>query len=49
MLSFKQKERVVLLSDFNARVGKLVDVDDGIGMFGEDTCNEYGNSHCSMR
>ena len=28
MLSFKQKERVVLLGDFNARVGKSVDVDD---------------------
>ena len=34
VLSFKQKERVVLLGDFNARVGKSVDVDDVIGMFG---------------
>ena len=36
MLRFKQKGRVVLLGDFNARVGKSVDVDDVIGMFGED-------------
>ena len=35
VLSFKQKGRVVLLGDFNARVGNSVDVDDVIGMFGE--------------
>ena len=46
MLSFKQKGRVVLLGDFNARVGKSVDVDDVIGMFGEDFCNGNGNSRC---
>ena len=28
VLSFKQKRRVVLLGDFNARVGISVDVDD---------------------
>ena len=39
VLSFKQKGRVVLLGDFNARVGRSVDVDDVIGMFGEETCN----------
>ena len=39
VLSFKQKGRVVLLGDFNARVGNSVDVDDVIGMFGEDFCN----------
>ena len=43
MLSFKQKGRVVLLGDFNAKVGKSVDVDDVIGMFGEETCNASGN------
>ena len=32
--------KVVLLGDFNARVGKA---DDVIGMFGEDTCNSSGN------
>ena len=33
----------MLLGDFNARVGRSVDVDDVIGMFGEDTCNASGN------
>ena len=32
---FKSKGRVLLLVDFNARVGKSNDVDDVIGMFGE--------------
>ena len=27
---------VVLLGDFNAKVGKSVQIDDVIGMFGED-------------
>lgn len=43
VLSFKQKGRVVLLGDFNARVGKAADMDDVIGMFGEETCNASGN------
>ena len=43
VLSFKEKGRVVLFGDFNARVGKSVEVDDVIGMFGEDTCNASGN------
>ena len=34
VLSFREKGRVVLLSDFNARVGRSVEVDDVIGMFG---------------
>ena len=34
---------MVLLGDFNARVGKAVDSDDVIGMFGEDTCKSSGN------
>ena len=29
--------------DFNARVGRSVEVDDMIGMFGEDACNASGN------
>ena len=37
------KGQVVLLGDFNACVGKSVEVDDVIGMFGEDTCNASGN------
>ena len=40
---FKQKGKVVLLGDFNARIGKSSQVDDVIGMFGEDTCNSSGN------
>ena len=27
---------------FNARVGRFVELDDVIGMFGEDTCNASG-------
>ena len=37
VLGFKQKGRVVLLGDFNARVGRSTDVDDVIGIFGEET------------
>ena len=33
----------MLLGDFNARVGRSVEVDDVIGMFGEDTNNASGN------
>ena len=40
--------RVVLLGDFNARVGKSTDVDDVIGIFGEDTCNRSGNKLISF-
>ena len=43
VLKFREKGRVVLLGDFNARVGKAVEIDDVIGMFGEDTCNASGN------
>ena len=35
VLEYQQKGRVVLLGDFNARVGKSTDVDDVIGSFGE--------------
>ena len=34
---------MVLLGDFNARVGKSIEMDDVIGMFGEKTCNASGN------
>ena len=34
VLGFMQKGRVVLLGDFNVRVGRSTDVDDVIGMFG---------------
>ena len=43
VLSFREMGKVVLLGDFNARVGRSVQIDDMIGMFGEDTCNASGN------
>ena len=33
----------VEFGDFNACVGRSVEVDDVIGMFGEDTCNASGS------
>ena len=39
---FQSKGRVLLLGDFNARVGKSNDLDDVIGMFGEASCNGNG-------
>ena len=39
VLSFREKGKVVLLGDFNARVGRSVHIDDMIGIFGEITCN----------
>ena len=46
VLTFKQKGKVVL--DFNARVGRSSEVDDVIGMFGEETCNASGNKLISF-
>ena len=43
VLSFREKGKVVLLGDFNARVGRSVQIDDVIGMFGEDMRNASGN------
>ena len=43
VLGFREKGSVVLLGDFNARVGRSAGVDDVIGLFGEDTCNASGN------
>ena len=39
---FQSKGRVLLLGDFNARVGKSNDVDNVIAMFGEASCNSNG-------
>ena len=39
---FKSKQRVVLLGDFNARIGKGLDSDDVVGPFGEEVCNSNG-------
>ena len=43
VLSFKEKGKVVLLGDFNGKVGRSMQIDDVIGMFGEDMCNASGN------
>ena len=43
VLSFRKKGKVALLGDFNARAGRFVQIDDVIGMFGEDTCNASGS------
>ena len=48
ILTFKQKGKVVLLGDFNARVGKFSEVDDVMGMFGGETCNASGNKLISL-
>ena len=48
VLGFKQKGRVVLLGDFNARIGRSTDVDDVIGMFGEEICNASCNKFISF-
>ena len=34
VLSFREKGKVVLLSDFNARFGRSAQLDDVVGMFG---------------
>ena len=39
---FQSKGRVLLLGDFNARVGKSNDLDYVIGMFGEASSNSNG-------
>ena len=39
---FQSKGRVLLLGDFNARVGKSIVEDSVIGMFGEASCNSNG-------
>ena len=43
VLGFKQKGKIVLLGDFNARVGRYTNIDGVIGMFGEETCNASGS------
>ena len=43
VLRMKERGQVVLLGDFNARVGKSSELDDVIGMFGERKCNASGN------
>ena len=42
VLIFKEKGKVMLLGDFNARVGTASEIDEVIGMFGEETSNNNG-------
>ena len=48
MLNFSAKGKVVLLGDFNTRVGRSVDLEDVIGLIGEPTCNTSGNRLISL-
>ena len=43
VISFREKEKFVLLGDFNARVCRSAQLDDVVGMFGVNTCNASGN------
>ena len=38
-----RRERLFCWGDFNARVGRSAQLDDVVGMFGENTCNASGN------
>ena len=40
---FQSKGRIILLGDFNARVGKGFDSDDVVDLYGEDMCNSNGS------
>ena len=40
---FQSKSRIILLGDFNAHVGKGLDPDDVLGLYGEDMCNSNGS------
>ena len=42
VLIFKEKGKVMLLGDFNARVGTASEIDEVIVMFGEETSNNNG-------
>ena len=48
VLRMKERGQVVLLGDFNARVGRSSELDDVIGMFGERKCNASGNRMISF-
>ena len=43
-----KKGKVVLLGDFNARVGRCTQLDDMVGMFGENMCSASGNRLLSI-
>ena len=43
VLNFKEKENIVFLGYFNARTGRYLQIDNVIGMFGENICNSNRN------
>ena len=45
---FKEKGKVMLLGDFNARVGTASEIDEDIGMFVEETSNNNGEKLVSF-
>ena len=48
VLIFKEKGKVMLLGDLNARVGTASEIDEVIGMFGEETSNNNGEKLVSF-
>ena len=48
VLIFKENGKVMLLGDFNARVGTASEIDEVIGMFGEETSNNNGEKLVSF-
>ena len=48
LVRFQQKGRVVLLGDFNGRVGQALEADAPIGMFGEERSNWSGRQLIAM-
>ena len=48
VLIFKEKGKVMLLGDFNARVGTASEIDEVIGMFGEETSSNNGGKLVSF-
>ena len=48
VLIFKEKGKVMLLGDFNARVGTASEINEVIGMFGEETSNNNGEKLVSF-
>ena len=48
LLSFREKGKLILLGDFNARVGRSAQLYDVVGMFGEKTYNVSGNRLLSL-
>ena len=48
VLIFKENGKVMLLGDFNARLGTASEIDEVIGMLGEETSNNNGEKLVSL-